>query len=128
MEFAAAAGGGSEVDGERVRGLAWAARAWLDRLNLDAARCAIIRVRGESTEPTLPDGCSILFDRDRREGGIYVVRTASGLVVKRAAKRGRGWDLASEKPAVEAEPGPADAETLGEAVWVARALVGPRWR
>ena len=46
VEFAAAAGGGVEVDGERVRGLAWFARSWLDRLNLDARRCAIIRVRG----------------------------------------------------------------------------------
>ncbi len=69
VEFAAATGGGGAVDRERVRGLAWFARAWLNRLNLDAARCAIIRVRGERMEPTLPNGCSILFDRDRREGG-----------------------------------------------------------
>ena len=119
-----------EVDGERVRGLAWFARAWLDRLNLNATRCAIIRVRGESMEPTLPDGCSILFGRDRRdrrEGRIYVVRTGAGLIVKRAAKRGREWDLASDNPAVEAERWPADAEVVGEVVWVARTLVGPRF-
>ena len=117
-----------EIDGERVRGLVWFARAWLDRLNLDATRCAIIRVRGEAMEPTLPDRCSILFDRNRREGRIYVVRTDAGLIVKRAAKRGRKWDLASDNPAVEAEPWPADAETVGEVVWVARTLVGPRRR
>ena len=32
-------------------------------------------------EPTLPDGCSILFDRSRRvrrEHAIYVVRTKAG--------------------------------------------------
>ena len=42
-------------------------------------------------EPTLPDGCSITFDRSRRdrcEGGIYVVRTNGGLIVKRAVKSG----------------------------------------
>ena len=122
VEFAVAAGGGDEVDGERVRGLAWFARVWLDRLNLDAARCAIIRVRGESMEPTLPDGCLILFDwnrRDRPEGRIYVVRTDGGLIVKRAAMRRRGWDLASDKPAVEPEPWPANAGTdrPGRCAW-----------
>ena len=129
MEFAAAAGGGADIDGESVRGLAWFARSWLDRHGLDATRCAIIRVRGDSMEPTLPDGCSILFDRDRRarrERAIYVVRTDGGIVVKRAARRGRDWTLASDNPAIEAEPWPADAETIGEVVWVARTLIAPR--
>ncbi|MCY3567068.1 MAG: S24 family peptidase [Chloroflexi bacterium] len=48
-----------------------------------------MRVRGESMGPTLPDDCSTLFDRDRREGRVYVVRTDGGLIVKRAAKHGR---------------------------------------
>ena len=131
VEFAAAAGGGTEIDSERVRGLAWFSRSWLDRLGLDATKCAIIRVRGESMEPALPDGCSIMFDRsrqDRREHGIYVVRTNGGLIVKRAVKSGRGWELVSENPAVPPEPWPADAEVVGEVVWVAQTLVGPRRR
>ena len=131
VEFAAAAGGGTEIDSERVRGLAWFSRSWLDRLGLDATKCAIIRVRGESMEPALPDGCSIMFDRsrqDRREHGIYVVRTNGGLIVKRAVKSGRGWELVSENPAVAPEPWPADAEVVGEVVWVAQTLVGPRRR
>jgi len=102
VEFAAAAGGGTEIDSERVRGLAWFSRSWLDRLGLDATKCAIIRVRGESMEPALPDGCSIMFDRsrqDRREHGIYVVRTNGGLIVKRAVKSGRGWELVEWLPA-----------------------------
>ena len=76
----------------------------------------------------LADGCSILFDRNRQEGRIYVVRTDGGLIMKRAAKRGREWDLASDNPAVESEPWPANAETVGEVVWVAQTLVGPRRR
>ena len=131
MEFAAAAGGGTEIDSERGRGLAWFLRSWLDRLGLDATKCAIIRVRGESMEPALPDGCSIMFDRsrqDRREHGIYVVRTNGGLIVKRAVKSGRRWELISENPAVAPELWPADAEVVGEVVWVAQTLVGPRWR
>ena len=75
------AGGGGEIDSERVRGLTWFARAWLDCLGLDATKCAIIRVRGESMGRTQPDGCSILFHRNRRtrrERGIYVVHTNGG--------------------------------------------------
>ena len=81
--------------------------------NLNATRYAIIRVCGESMEPTLLDGCPILFDRNRREGRIYVVRTDAGLIVMRAAMRGGAWDLASDNPAVEPEPWPANAGTVG---------------
>ena len=126
VEFEAAAGGGAEYDSERVRGLAWFARSWLDRHGLDATRCAIIRVRGESMEPTLPDGCSILFDRSRRtrrEHAIYVVRTEVGLIVKRAARREGGWELASDNPAVTPEPWLEGTETVGEVVWVAQTLI-----
>ena len=115
---AAAAGGGVEVDGERARGLAWFSRSWLDRLNLDATQCEIIRVRGESMEPTLPDGCSILFDRNRRtkrEDRIYAVRIDGGV-----------WELASDNPAVEPEPWPEEWEPVGEVVWVAHTLIEGR--
>ena len=97
------AGGGVEIDSERVRGSARFAWAWLVGLRLNATKCAIIRMRGETTEPTLPDGCSVLFDRaqrDRREGGIYVVRL------------GEGWEFASDNPATAPEPWPADAEVV----------------
>ena len=126
VELEAAAGGGGGIDGERVLGLAWFARSWLDRHGLDATRCAIIRVRGESMEPTLPDGCSILFDRSRRtrrEHAIYVVRSDVGLIVKRAARRGREWELASDNPGVAPEPWPADAEVIGEVAWAAQTLI-----
>ena len=115
-----------EVDSKRARGLAWFSRSWLDRLNLDATRRAIIRVRGESMEPTSPDGCSIMFDRNQRtprDGRIYVVRVGDGLIVKRASKRGGGWELASENPAVESEPWPADAEVVGEVVLMAQTVI-----
>ena len=76
-------------------------------------------------EPTLPDGCSILFDRsrrDRREHGIYVVRTDGGLILKRAAKRGSVWG------AREREPSGRARDVVGEVARVAQTLVGPRRR
>ncbi len=88
--------------------------AWsrLDRRRLDATRCATIRVGVGSTELTLPDGRSIRFDRDRRtpwERAIYMVRTNSGLAVRRATRRGRAWEdavAARVLPPITAAAGP----------------------
>ena len=57
-------------------------------------------------EPPLPEGSAILVDRTRRRvGGIFVVRTADGVVVKRAGKDESGvWLLLSDHPTWE--PGP----------------------
>ena len=57
---------------------AWFVRSWLDRLGLDATRCAIIRVRGESMEQTLPDGCLSMFDCNRRERRGWAMGYANG--------------------------------------------------
>ncbi len=91
VELAAAAGGGAEALDETVTGRVWFRRDWLDAHAMDPARCVVIGVRGESMEPTLPNGCSILVDRNRvepQDGRIYVLRTADGVVVKRLAQDG----------------------------------------
>ena len=89
-------------------------------------RCSIIGVMGESMEPTLPEGCVILLDRNRRqrrEGRIFVVRTQDGLVVKRAGKsEGGGWQLVSDHPRWPEAPWPGDAIIIGEVKWMAREL------
>ena len=48
--------------------------------------CRVITVSGESMEPTLGNGCSILVNlasRRQRVGRLFVVRTDDGLIVKR---------------------------------------------
>lgn len=128
VELAAAAGGGTEAASEEVVGRLWFRRDWLDRRGIDPARCAVIGVTGESMEPALPDGCSILVDRARtrrRRGRVYVLRTGDGLIAKRAGKDdGGGWLLESDHPAWEPVPWPDDAETVGEVIWTARSLIG----
>ena len=125
-ELDVAAGGGAvSLDDAPVVRQVWFRREWLDRHGLDPTRCVVIGVRGESMEPTLPNGCSILVARDRRQrrpGRIYVVRGEDGLVVKRAARNAEGWRLTSDHPAWDPAPWPDEAETIGEAVWTARAL------
>ena len=92
-----------------------------------ASQCKVIGVKGESMEPTLTDGCSILIDLNRRRrtaGHLYVIRTGDGLIVKRAGKNRAGaWQLVSDNPDKKdwpTRPWPADAEVIGEVKWAAR--------
>ena len=97
LEVASAAGVGAEVYDETPVGILWFRNDWLKRHSIDSEQSHIISVRGDSMEPTLPDGYSILVDRKRREpheGRIYVMRTEEGLVVKRAGKDAEGnWQI-----------------------------------
>ena len=100
------AGGAVDLD-ETIRGWLYFRREWLDRQAIDPTQADVIQVRGESMEPTLPDGCSILMDRRRREprsGRVYVVRTEEGIVVKRARRDSGRWILSSDHPAWPPRP------------------------
>ena len=126
VEVAAAAGGGAEIYDETVVGRLWFRRDWLERHAIDPTQCHVISVRGESMEPTLPNGCSILVDRSqgrrqRRDGNIFVMRTEDGLVVKRVSREEDGrWVIESDNPAWEAAPWSEDTEIIGEVRWAAR--------
>ena len=120
-----AAGSGALDLDEAVKGYAYFRHEWLSRQGLDADRCSIIGVMGESMEPILPEGCVILLDRNRRQrrkGRIFVVRTEDGLVVKRAGKGTGGWQLVSDHPRWPDAPWPSDATIIGEVKWMAREL------
>ena len=125
-ELAAAAGGGALELDETVTGCIAFRRDWLDRHGIDPTQCTVIGVEGESMEPTLPDGCSILVDRARRRrlvGHVYVVRSPDdGIVVKRLGKDGAGgWLLGSDHPEWDDPvPWPDGANMIGEVRWVAR--------
>ena len=120
-EVASAAGVGAEVYDETPIGLLWFRNDWLLSHSIDPEQSNIISVRGESMEPTLPDGCSILVDRKRREpqdGRIYVMRTEEGLVVKRAGKDAEGnWQIESEHPAWPPVPWSETTDIIGEVRW-----------
>ena len=126
IDLAVAAGGGAEAEDETVTERLTFRLDWLKSHGLDPSQCTVVKVQGESMEPTLPEDSAILVDRARRRrrvGGIFVVRTADGVVVKRAGKDEAGrWLLLSDHPAWEPAPWPADAEVLGEVKWMARTL------
>ena len=125
VEVAAAAGGGAEVYDETVVGRLWFRDDWLDRQAIDPKQCNVISVRGESMEPLLPSGCSILVDRSqgrrrRRVGRILVLRTEDGLVVKRVGREEGNWRIESEHPAWPPVPWSDTTEIVGEVRWLGR--------
>ena len=129
-ELASAAGDGAAVEHERVTGRIKFRGTWLARHGLVARNCRVIQVSGESMEPTLVDGCSILVNhasRRRRLGHIFVVRTDDGLIVKRAGRDASGiWLLVSDNPDKKvwpSRPWPPDAVVVGEVRWAARTFV-----
>lgn len=129
VEVDAAAGPGALVGYEHVIGDMKFPREWLRTQNLVAERCRLIRVVGESMEPTLPDSGLILVDLQRKERGdgkICVIRIGDDLIVKRTVEdRQAGWLLWSDNPDKRVWPSvpwPDDAEVVGQVRWVSRTL------
>ena len=130
-EIVATAGTGSGRDliNERIIGRIKFRRPWMESHGLEPELCRVITVLGESMEPTLPDGASILFDtgqqepRDRR---IFVMRMDDDIVAKRLIRHAdAGWLLKSDNPDKQAwptVPWPDEARIVGEVRWLGRAL------
>ena len=124
-EVSPAAGGGAEVFAEEVVGYVPFRKDWLAQHRIDPAQADVVQVRGDSMEPTLPDGCSILVDRSRQElqpKRIYVLRNEDGLVVKRVDRNRDGWWVVSDNPAWLPVSLTDDTDIIGEVRWTARTL------
>lgn len=110
-------------DSTRVGCLAFR-HSWLERHGLDASQCAVLRVAGDSMDPTLNVGSTILVNlaqRRRRPGRVFAVRTDDGLVVRRAGKDAAGrWQLVCDHPDRAPRPWPDGAEILGQVRWGSR--------
>ena len=122
-EVRPAAGSGADVFGEEVVGYVPFRADWLKERSIDPAQADIVQVSGPSMEPTLPDGCSILVDRNRRElqpKCIYVLRNEDGLVVKRVDRNREGWWVISDNPAWLPVMLTEETDIVGEVRWQAR--------
>ncbi len=131
LDIGASAGGGAVVDREQPLYPMSFDRTWLRRLTrAPADRLSIIRVQGDSMQPTLADGDDIMIDRsdgaERLRDGVYVLRLDDALMVKRLALNPVGGRVAvrSDNPAYPSWPDcPAeDINIIGRVVWVGRKL------
>ncbi len=122
-EVVEASGGyGTYPGDEAVTDYAWFRQGWLKQHNINPDQADVIKVVGDSMEPTLPEGSSILVDRQRRsrrKGRIYVLQTEDGLMVKRAGREKAGWQLLSDNPYWPPVAWPDDAQVVGEVRWSA---------
>lgn len=92
----------------------------------DPASLAIIRVKGDSMEPTMLDGDKVLVDRSKTSldfDGIYVLRYGQALHVKRVGRhRRRGWvTITSDNDQYrEIEAEYSDVDIVGRVLWFGR--------
>ena len=129
-EIDTSAGADAVVRDEKVTGHMKFPYQWLRNRGLRPPACRIIRVTGESMEPTLGNGAAVLVpylgSRHLQDGKIFMIRIGDHLVVKRTVLDPEaGWLLVSDnkdKTTWATRPYPDDAQIVGEIKWVARSL------
>jgi phage repressor protein C with HTH and peptisase S24 domain len=122
------AGGGLEADNTIDMRLAFRAD-WLRRKG-DPAKMSLIRVRGDSMEPTLYSGDLVLVDHNKTHvemsGGIYAIQYNHGISIKRlrldyATRRVQiVSDNAAKYPVMDAAE--KDVIVNGKVIWYGREL------
>ena len=126
IELEAAAGGSGEPMRNAAAGRVWFRQGWLERRGLEPEHCVVMSVAGDSMAPAFPDGCSVLVNRAAtawEPPGVYIVRTADGLVIKRAARADDGAALMrSDNPDWPEAPLPEAAEIVGRVRWMAQGI------
>ena len=123
-------GGGSLETSDRVVGYYAFRRAWLSgRGKIDAMR--LMRVTGQSMEPTLEDEDVVLVDLSQRDilaGKIYAVRMDDEIVVKRLEKKPGSLVLVSDNrrfydPLEVQLSEQINLEVVGRVIWMAREMM-----
>lgn len=126
-DIGASAGGGNITYDEHIFGAQGFETNWLRDRGWHHGKLGMIRVEGDSMEPTLVHGDELLVEAtgEIRREGIYVLRMDDALMVKRLARApGERLSIRSDNAAypswedVEA----SKVEIIGRVVWVGRAL------
>ena len=129
-KHAAKAGAGASLEtSDDVEGLYAFRKDWMANMGIHASRAVMLDVVGDSMEPLLHEGDTLLIDKgdtDIREGKIYVVTLGDELRVKRIYKALNGVILRSENsryPDVSVEGPDLDALHIhGRVKWCGKML------
>ncbi|MCU9850387.1 hypothetical protein OEZ60_20590 [Defluviimonas sp. WL0024] len=129
---AAAGGGRLNREQGRIGTLAFR-RDWLASLGIRPSKAKILRVCGDSMEPTIRDGAIVLVDEDRKSPDrnfIYAFLEGEELRLKRLdLVQGKILTISSDNPAYPAEVRVGaeinDLTILGRVVWTACRLGEP---
>ncbi|MDG2992001.1 helix-turn-helix domain-containing protein [Candidatus Synechococcus calcipolaris G9] len=133
-DLEAAAGTGTFLESEGAIDALSLDLDWLvQELKVNPQEAGLLTVRGDSMEPTLFHGDSLLFTRrllDPLQEGIYLIRCNALLMVKRLLpKPGKTLLIASDNSAyppfsISVQTDPDDFAILGRVVWSGRRLRG----
>ena len=96
---AIAGAGASFVVDDRTTGLYAFRREFLRREHINTADLVMMMVMGDSMEPLIREGDTVLVDqtdRDPIDGKIFVLRIEDALMVKRMQKIPGGWRVLSD--------------------------------
>lgn len=128
MATKASAGGGLVAE-EGVQALYKFRREWLSRVGPLGSLC-LVRIKGDSMEPTLRDGDLVMIDRSRRDvgSGVRLIRERDKVSVKRVKASGQKGLLLveSDNPVHGSRVVNVRAdgfEVLGRVVWLGRTMV-----
>lgn len=129
LENAASMGDGEDaLPVDMVAGHFPLSPAWVQQCIPNTATRALrfIHGRGDSMTPTIADGDIVLVDTTQRDpaamDGVYVLRAADALYIKRVYQNLRGkLEVSSDNPAiktVDVLDGTHEVEVLGRVIWV----------
>ena len=131
LDIQASAGFGAVAASENAQTRFGFDEHWLRSLtSAKSASLSIVRVMGDSMEPTLNEGDEVLVDASdhasRLRDGIYVLRADDTLVVKRVAIKpgGNQITIASDNPAYPTwhDMERSEVHVVGRVIWFGRAL------
>lgn len=121
------AGPGAALNGEEIKRHLAFRRKWLKFRGLDETRLAVVFAKGDSMEPTIHSGDSILIDTRRNQvedGSIFVLRLGDDLYAKRLQKNYDGSITIISDNRTDYQPQivPADQlynlAVIGKVIWV----------
>ncbi len=98
---ARAGAGSSLITDEHVEGLYAFRIPFLTRLGIHEKSSVLMMVMGQSMEPVLCDGDTVLVDQsdtEPQDGRIFVIGLEEELLVKRLQKIPGGWSIVSANP------------------------------
>lgn len=126
MVAAQLGGGESFITSGRITGQYAFRESFMRREGLHADKCVLMRVVGDSMEPLIREGDTLLVDeseagRTVKDNQIHVIGLDDALMVKRLIKIPRGWRLHSENK----EKG--DVDITGEDLNSLRVYGRVRW-
>lgn len=129
-EVETSAGAGCYVYDEKITDYICFEKKLLKQLGANIAECDVLRVKGDSMEPTLTTGDKILVDKSKKDvldSRIYILRVEDTLYVKRLQKlpKGRLRVISDNKDfeSFELVPNEDDYEVCGRVLWSGRIFI-----